>query len=278
MFTSFFGNEEKHAALQSSLNDEGFVPAVLEAIRALPDEKFDAADATALFKLVPGIASVTAFVPAITDSAALALLLRTFEDPPRSLLNAQWAAVQAIATDMNLPQLAKQLPRLLSLVEPTGNAFAPFQVAVLGLLQSCIALERTRVEIGGSTLPATLAAIVKKFPHHTIAQRAVTAFVLAALENGAFGRPFAEAVLPLAVEAFASPEIEQRAFAWAFLKGVKPIIPVPETAWAEVVTIDAVVGKSYGGEIPAPAEVGDIGGAPNAQFMQLLLQMLAARR
>jgi hypothetical protein len=172
MFTSFFGNDEKLATLQSALNDENFVQAVLNAITALPDDGFDALRAAALFRLVPGIRSTSAFEAAITSDAALASVLREFTKPPQAVLNAQWAAVRAIATDATLPALAQRLPRLIAVVEPAGSAFAPFQVAALALLQSLIAVDEGRAAVARTALPETIAVIAKHFPRHTTAHRA----------------------------------------------------------------------------------------------------------
>jgi hypothetical protein len=132
-----------------------------------------------------------------------------------------------------------------------------------------------RVKMTG--LPGTLAEIVRKFPGHTSAHRAVTEFVSVVIVYPSFGRGFLEALVPMAVSALDAEEIERRAFGWSLLNSVKTVAKLQEPVLAKIAEIDGIVGKSYGGELRS-VEIGGpggrVGGGSHAQLMQLLYQIM----
>jgi hypothetical protein len=274
MFVGFGGDETK---AQGSLKALNFVKSILDAIAALPSEGFDALQASALFRLVQALNATPAFAADIGEPSALAQLLRAFQGPPTALLNAQWAAVRTVVSDTNVHVLLDHIPQLIDLVEPSRPTYAAFQVAGLALLQKLITRDAGRSEIGGLGLAGTLASILQKFPKHTIAQSAVAALIIDASDFPDFGKPFLDAVISIAVTALDAETIEERGFAWALLRKVKGKVDVGEDVLAKVAEVDTIVERRYGGDPPTPPEAPQ-GGNANAQMMQLLMQLLMARK
>jgi hypothetical protein len=281
MFVGFCGEDAKARTVQAFLKDLNFVGEVLEAVAALPGVIADAdgAYATALFKLVPIIRG-SDLGPQITTDSALERLLRIFLQAPISVQNAQWAAVRSVVTDENLKTLGTQLKRILALVPPSEPTYAAYQVTGIRLAQRLVVQNAYREQIIAAGFPATLVAVLKSFPRHTIAQTAVADFISAVAQYGGFGQAFLDAVLPVATEALRAGTIEERGFAWGLLKKVKQLAEnkVGEEDWAAFEEVDAIVEKPYGGDPPKPSALEPGDGAPNQQMIQLLLQMLAASR
>jgi hypothetical protein len=284
MFVGFCGNDAKLRACQDCLGKDQFVPALLAAIAALPGAPLRPAQAAALFKLFPVVRATEAFEALATAPAALARLLAELPGAPTPVLNAQWAAVQAAVTPANIAVIAEQIPRIVGLIAPARDHYSAFQVAAIALAQALVGRDAARDALLDAALPRTLADVLRKFPRHTVAQNAVVAFVVAAIEEPPFAAPFLREIGAVGASAIKADPIEGRGFAWNLFRKVRETSTsaaekvAGEDAWAAFDEIDAIVEKSYGGDPPQPQPPEMAGGGGNAQFMQLLLAMLSANR
>jgi hypothetical protein len=202
-----------------------------------------------------------------------------------AVLNAQWAAVRAVAGNANLEVLEAQLDRILTLILPNREVFSAYQVSALALTQVLLTETVVRVRLAQGELAKTIADILEKFGRHTVAQNAVVAFVVATVEYGEFSEPFLKAVAPVAVAWLSAEAIECRAFAWNFFRKLKEENweiakrVADQGIWERFREIETVVENRYGGEMPRP-QPPDTGGDAmgNAQLVQMLLALMGNRR
>jgi hypothetical protein len=152
---------------------------------------------------------------------------------------------------------------------------------MIGILEKLCVIEANRAVIIEEGCPRKFADLLTKFDRHTIAQRAITQFVVNAIKFQEFGRAFLDVIMPIAINQLAGPAIEGRAFAWNFLKGVgvdETVVPLAAPdVWTAVQAVSKVAERSYGGEVPRAEELG-AGTASGAQMMALLMQLIGTPR
>jgi hypothetical protein len=278
MFVAFLGNDDKPRELQQVMQEAGFVQQIVTAIDDLPTEGGNPHLASSLFKLVSVVHECESLRQFLSVPDAMRSLLKEFVSPAKIVLNAQWAAAASAVDDLNV--IGEQLNRLFGYLTTAGDTFSPYQVTAIALIRRLISLETNRVVVVDEELPGKLAEIITKFRRHTLAQIAVAEFVIATLQYpDEFGKPFVDAVLPIAVEGLRAGSIEERGFGWYFLKELKKAIPesaVEEAVWEKHQRITQIADTPYGGELQKAEPAAS--GTANQQMLMLLLQMLQNQR
>jgi hypothetical protein len=277
MFVAFLANDDKARELQQVMQKGEFVQRVLAAVDDLPTDGADAHFAASLFKLVSLVHACDSLRSLLAAPEAMRSVLKEFLRPPKTLLNAQWAAAAAVVDDLSV--LGEQLGRLLGYLTATENTFSAYQVTAIGLIRRLIALETNRAVVLDQ-LPQRLAEIVSKFGKHTIAQIAVADFVVATLQYpDDIGKLFVDAVMPIAVQGLRAGSVEQRGFGWYLLKELKranPELAVEPDVWDKHKLLCQVADTPYGGELQKAEPAAD--STPNQQMLMLLWQMLQNQR
>jgi hypothetical protein len=279
MFGDFLTNEDRKADLQESLKRSGFVGHVLAEVDALPTEGFDANHAELLFKLVLLVAQCKALADLLYDPAVTIQLFREFVAAPKFLLNAQWEVVLAVTTQHNLGVLGEQIGRILLCIGAGADTFSPYQVTAIRLAQKVCNDVVHRVTVIEAGLPAKFEQILTKFNCHTIAQTAITEFVVTAAKSNDFGLPFLERVLPIAAAGLREGSVEQRGFALNFLRELKKVAPpvirkmVPEEDIRRFIELNISADRQYGGSRPRTEPTATPFNL-NPQLINMLMQLV----
>jgi hypothetical protein len=247
MFCAFFANDARLNGLQNCLKKSGLFNKLFDRIGALPAEGSLAEAAVSLFAIVPFLTVADNLADQVTTER-LSILLRSFVDPPVSVLDVQFEAVAAVAA--KFPEFpSESIPRVLLLVTNSDDRISRFFVLGLGLIQQLIALPEHRQLISSSGLAAALTKVLRKFPRHTITHNAIGAFVLEASKFPEFADLTRE-VAQFADQSIRGETVEERGFAFGFFRALKDQGLVSAEGLRAFRSLDAAADAPYGGDLP----------------------------
>ncbi|OHS97405.1 hypothetical protein TRFO_36356 [Tritrichomonas foetus] len=297
MFRTFLGTEEKSRELQHFLLDEKIVDHVLNMIKDSPDEISDDPNdeqsqmISALFRLIPLIKSSEVLSDVISTAEAIQIVSKLFSHAPLTVLNAQWAAINAIITESNSNDAIQLADRFLQMLDNQDEeAFTPYMESIIQIIQKLVTFNTEfATRIIEWNIGQKLASIIEKYPKHTLAHLTITKFATQTIEVP----DFAQAVLPplyeIAQKGFEPGQpVEFRAFAFNFQKLIKEQNNQELTQFEKfdsdtiekINELTEVVNNPYGGSLPQhPSEEDhDFGNLTPDQLMTLLRFITSSRR
>jgi hypothetical protein len=216
MFIAFLQNTDQGRLFQEGLRADGFADRVLSEIGKLTGES-NPEDAAAFFKMVAAVAAAESLSGLVKTGPALCGILRELGGADASVLNAQYAAVEAVVCDENIDVIVEHLPALVGKIDPERPMVSAYEITIIKLMTRVLAAEEGPSAIARSDLAVRLAAVLRKFRRHSIVHVAISSFVIGLLDFPAISRPFFDAVIPIAGEALSGRMVEERGFGWNFL-------------------------------------------------------------
>jgi hypothetical protein len=192
-------------------------------------------------------------------------LLRDFKSRDIALRNAQWECILSIMMNDVLGVVARQIPRLFSLLGDIEDGICPFHSTIVSIFAKLSGSERNRKKIVETGLMSKLAELLEKFPRHTIFHKSVLEFVMESLNHGKYANGFLDEMIPAMARLFTSDRsVEERASAWNFfvqlgskyseISGLRDVVMsnqvLTEEFMEKVNSITELTDFEYGGEAP----------------------------
>jgi hypothetical protein len=281
MFISFLHNSDQCRQFQEGLRSDGFPDQLLSGIEKSTADNVPGITA-ALFQLVAAVSRTDSLFGLVQTTAALCLLLREIPDAPTCVLNAQYAAVDAVICDSNIHVIVEHVPALVAKIDPTRPTVSEYETQIVRIIMRILAVEDGPPAVAKSDLAERFAAILRKFRVHSIAHGAISTFVVGLLDFPEIAGPFLDAIIPIAAEALNCPTVEERGFGWRFFGDLRRrdealaarIVGPP--VWDAYRAINTVAEARYGGELPK-AQAGDLG-TGRAAMLALVSALMQQKR